>query len=400
MNREEAARKNLEGQRLLEAGQYDEAIKLFSEAIEADANHAALWLNRSEAKRKLGREAEAEADKEKGEALIRAARPEAAPHRMEVEKEELAAYAGFWRRFFALLIDSIIIGILGIVVAFTTGISGYLLPFLIAVLYFTLGFVSGRTLGKRMLGLRVVGLTSGEPPNLPRAFLRSLPLAILLSSGEITEGLPQVGYALSIAMSIAVGGVGAFVFLALPVSVIFHPRKRGIHDMLAGTLCVRATASPQPMSPTKIGRKLRIALIGIAVVSLAGVIVPTMLFRPGPEDPVIASWRNAGLVESAEFISHSWQSSSGPSFNALQVRAVVPSGTLADEARTTDIQHRMARGITFGEEVDILVVNLIERKRFGFFNTTRCNWRAYCPAGKEDTFDEAFELLPMFIRCE
>ena len=81
MNREEAARKNLEGQKLLEAEQYDEAIKLFSEAIEIDTNYAAPWLNRSDANRKLGREAEANADKEKGESLLQAARTGVAQQR-------------------------------------------------------------------------------------------------------------------------------------------------------------------------------------------------------------------------------------------------------------------------------------------------------------------------------
>jgi len=322
---------------------------------------------------------------------------------VEERKEEVVVYAGFWRRFFALSIDAIIIGILAMVVGFIiatrypTCVS--YLPFLIAIIYFTNEFAAGRTLGQRMLGLRVVGLTSGEAPDLWHAFLRSLPLAILVSSTEITEALGQVGYPLSIPTNIIFGAIGAFVFLALPVSVIFHPRKRGIHDMLAGTLCVKATASPQPMNPMKIGRRLKIALIGIAVASLAVATVPTMLFVPQQEHPVVASWRSEGLVESAEFLSHSWQSSSG-GFNTLEVRAAVPTGTLSNEGKMQEIMDRLAYDITFGEDVDILVINLVERNRFGFFWTTKCHWRAYSVAGKEEIFDQAYEQLDMFIKCQ
>jgi tetratricopeptide (TPR) repeat protein len=65
MSREEAVQRNQEGLRLFQLGKNDEAIRLFDEAIEIDADYAAPWLNRSEVNRKLGRETEADADKEK-----------------------------------------------------------------------------------------------------------------------------------------------------------------------------------------------------------------------------------------------------------------------------------------------------------------------------------------------
>ena len=71
MNREEATRKNLEGLKSLESGEYDEAIGLFSEAIELDADYPAPWLGRSEANGKSGREAEARADRERWSIVFR-----------------------------------------------------------------------------------------------------------------------------------------------------------------------------------------------------------------------------------------------------------------------------------------------------------------------------------------
>ena len=70
MSREEAAQKNQEGLRLCQLEKYDEAIRLFDEAIEIDVEYATPWLNRSESNRKLGREAEADADKEKWRTIL------------------------------------------------------------------------------------------------------------------------------------------------------------------------------------------------------------------------------------------------------------------------------------------------------------------------------------------
>lgn len=65
MNREDALRKNMEGLKLYQEGKYEEALRLFNEAIESDPENAAAMLNRSDVYKKLGREVEADADREK-----------------------------------------------------------------------------------------------------------------------------------------------------------------------------------------------------------------------------------------------------------------------------------------------------------------------------------------------
>lgn len=69
MSREDSARKNLEGLELYRDGKYEEALRLFNKAIKSDTKNAAAWLNRSNTYRKLGREAEAEADMERCKVL-------------------------------------------------------------------------------------------------------------------------------------------------------------------------------------------------------------------------------------------------------------------------------------------------------------------------------------------
>ena len=85
MNREDAVQKNLEGLKLYRDEKYEEALRKFNEAIEIDAEYAALWVNRSDVNRKLGREAEADADMERWESLTQAVRTEEPTLRREVE---------------------------------------------------------------------------------------------------------------------------------------------------------------------------------------------------------------------------------------------------------------------------------------------------------------------------
>jgi uncharacterized RDD family membrane protein YckC len=92
--------------------------------------------------------------------------------------------AGFWTRFAALFIDSIIVSIVPIVfIAIAAGAhSGgllalaYLLYFAVYVAYFVYfeGGPAGQTPGKRMLGIRIIDFNNGGPIGYGRAFVRLL----------------------------------------------------------------------------------------------------------------------------------------------------------------------------------------------------------------------------------
>ena len=88
--------------------------------------------------------------------------------------------AGFWRRFAALLIDSILLGIVqGILTAILSDSIGvvYLLVTIINLAYFIYfeGGPTGMTIGKRALGIRVYDFRGGGGPiGYGRAFVRYL----------------------------------------------------------------------------------------------------------------------------------------------------------------------------------------------------------------------------------
>jgi uncharacterized RDD family membrane protein YckC len=136
----------------------------------------------------------------------------------------ISGYGGFWVRVAAYLIDSIVIlvigvligGVYGFMVGFTGGTEamaisgGYVIGFVVTWLYFALMESSerGATFGKRAMGLRVV-TDQGQR----------------LTFGHAT------GRFFAKLVSALVLGIGFLM-------VAFTERKRGLHDMMAGTLVV------------------------------------------------------------------------------------------------------------------------------------------------------------------
>jgi uncharacterized RDD family membrane protein YckC len=79
---------------------------------------------------------------------------------------------------------------------------------------------SGRTLGKRVAGVRVVDARTGAVPGLGRSLVRAAPYLLAL-----------------------VPVVGAFWSLVY-VTAVWRPRRQGWHDSAAGTIVV--TTAPAP----------------------------------------------------------------------------------------------------------------------------------------------------------
>lgn len=124
-------------------------------------------------------------------------------------------YAGFWRRFVALLIDGIVLGIGWYVLRFVSWIEGdalgYVLRFALTWLYHA-GLESSAhqaSLGKMLLGIRVTD-ESGRRVSFARASGRHL--AKVLS---------------------------ALILLIGYVMAAFTARKQALHDLIAGCLVVR-----------------------------------------------------------------------------------------------------------------------------------------------------------------
>jgi len=139
------------------------------------------------------------------------------------------AYAGFWRRFLALLIDGIILGVVGGILASVLGLGsgstgggsvrfnfdtgGTLLNIVLDLIYFTLmiGLVNGKTLGGMILGIRVVPADGGGSVSIGKALIRTV-----------------VAY------------VSGFVLVLGYLWMLWDRNKQTWHDKAAGTYVVKA----------------------------------------------------------------------------------------------------------------------------------------------------------------
>ena len=124
-------------------------------------------------------------------------------------------YGGFWIRFVAYLLDSLIVGLpLGLITLFLTsltqiGVFDYLSYILIAVYFIYFEGTTGQTLGKKIVGVKVVD-ENGKIIGIPNAILRyigKILSAIILLIGYIMAG--------------------------------FHPQKQALHDIIAKTYVIK-----------------------------------------------------------------------------------------------------------------------------------------------------------------
>ena len=139
------------------------------------------------------------------------------------------ALAPISRRFFARLIDGFIVALPIVVALFATSDVGdaskpldiplwfVLAALLLGALYeITLVATLGQTVGKRLLGIKIVHLADGDVPGWGSATIRYL--------------LPT-----------AVGALPIVQFLALVVYLraLWDPMRQGFHDRAAGTIVIR-----------------------------------------------------------------------------------------------------------------------------------------------------------------
>ena len=126
--------------------------------------------------------------------------------------------AGFWRRFGAVLIDGIILGVVyGVFYAILGSSAAYGLYLVLSAAYFTYleGGPNGQSLGKKALGIRVIDLGGGGPIGYGRGFIRWI--------GRYVSAIPL--------------GLGYFWML-------WDKEKQTWHDKFANSVVVPESAYP------------------------------------------------------------------------------------------------------------------------------------------------------------
>jgi uncharacterized RDD family membrane protein YckC len=195
-------------------------------------------------------------------------------------------YAGFWRRFGAFAVDALLLGLFGYLIGTLfydrlaeLGFRGRIVGFLIALLYFAV-FDSrigrGRTPGKRMFGIRVVG-SGGQPIGLLRAALRYCVLAppLFLNGAPIPPDIVVSPSASQLLLAL----VASLAMFALGLSIVYllifnRPARRSLHDLLTGSYVLGRDAALQPAPPLR-----RMHVIALGVIVLLSLAVPFAIQR-------------------------------------------------------------------------------------------------------------------------
>jgi len=140
-------------------------------------------------------------------------------------------YRGAWIRLGGTVIDGVIIAIINLVFRTALGTESTVVTWLVPIIgavYF-IGFWAwrGQTLGKMVIGARIVR-RDGSPIGLARAILRYAGYFVYFLFMRI-GGVVYVPYIILLA---------AFIIIA------FSREKRGLHDLLAGTVVINTRPKP------------------------------------------------------------------------------------------------------------------------------------------------------------
>jgi uncharacterized RDD family membrane protein YckC len=151
-------------------------------------------------------------------------------------------YAGFWRRFFALFLDSIVSGVA--IFGFVLVVSGTgleVLQSLASLAYFALLDAGGGTLGKRVFSVRVIDV-AGNAPGIVRGILRH-PFGLAYALMDV--GLFAIAAIGDLELAFGAALISILVLLGLGVGSVIDglwmlgdPHRQTLHDKLAGTYVV------------------------------------------------------------------------------------------------------------------------------------------------------------------
>jgi uncharacterized RDD family membrane protein YckC len=213
-----------------------------------------------------------------------AGEPAAAPAPTTTTPAELGRIAGFWIRVLADTLDAAFLWFVGFLLSLPLrgvflrlGERGVFVGLAISLLYTgvlqsRLG--GGRTLGKRLLGLTVVR-PDGALLSLDRSLVRYALMGLLVYQGAVAATLALLVPFLSVSLAqTLMGSIAVALFFGCVLVVPFHPLKRGLHDLLAGTIVIRG-AMPDPayiaarMNPRR-DRRIVGGAVALAVAAVLG----------------------------------------------------------------------------------------------------------------------------------
>lgn len=201
--------------------------------------------------------------------------------------------AGFWIRLASDLLDATILGTIGFFISWI--FRDALLPLGERAVVFggaiTLAYTGllqssigrGQTIAKRILRLRVLRL-DGQYLSLDRSLTRWAILGAMSYGNAVALALGCVlPFIKAQTLAAALGGTQLALILGCVLLVPFHPLKRGLHDLLTGSIVIRGGRLPVDLVARLHNPRRDRVLMSVAVaVAVAGTIASILLSRHLP----------------------------------------------------------------------------------------------------------------------
>lgn len=304
---------------------------------------------------------------------------------MELSTEEApvaaSCAAGFWRRSIAFLVDALVLGLVGALAGWAlfdvfARMGGYAraIGFAAALAFFGLmnsAPFGGQTLGKRLLGVRVVG-KDGALLSLPQSLLRytvlGVPFFLNWAPFDTTVLFSPFGYILSL---VIFGGMFSILYL-----YVFNRRgRRSLHDLAIGSSVVTAQTPVAVVRPAPVWR-VHLAVVGLLLAAAA--VVPAFTGRLAQSElfkDLLVAYEAVNAEPGVQYaqLSHSTSFRSG----AANVQSVVAQVNLA-EPRVDDgaFAERIARVILANDRkasaMSVIQVTLV----YGYDLGIASSWRS------------------------
>lgn len=142
---------------------------------------------------------------------------------------EAFSKAEYLERFLAKFIDFLVMGAIFMFPGFVGPLAG------MTYLLISDGLGGGQSLGKRIIGLKVISLTTGAPCDFRKSIIRNSPFAILMIFFYIVGWIPYLGKLLEAAATLAVFGIEIALIYTDDLGARFG-------DRIARTLVIPATS--------------------------------------------------------------------------------------------------------------------------------------------------------------
>ena len=280
--------------------------------------------------------------------------------------------ATFWNRVIAFIIDSLILGAIGYLIALTMqdflvrmGSFATISGLIITVVYQTIGnskIMNGQTYGKRMLDIQVTDI-EGNTISVEKSLLRSLAFSCPYFLQKVTWPVPS-------SINILVSSILLSLVLGTVIVYIFNKATRqSLHDIITGTYVVNLVKKEVTESLPTITRA-PFYIWGIAVLLLvSGSLFEFLRYGDGLKSlfktkEIIDSY--PGVMSSS--VTNNTTNSNGNITKWYEVKLWVtelPVGSVMDEANTKKIVQTILNSDSNINGYDYIVVEYIREFDIG-----------------------------------